>query len=162
MRNLIVGYRREKGLPDTTEIDDSLIDALIADANGRDSKTGLFYCNKSTATLWTAIAIPSDRSYTSKGWWKLEPAQCAKIVKGELTHNHYYVFGLTEDGRSERRIAGGDKSFCINAVKFEIDNARTCADLDYDEAMFRRFDIGSATSTTFEFKDEMFVPPPTQ
>jgi uncharacterized membrane protein len=164
-QRLIVGYRKDKNLPETADIDDELIDALIEDANSRDAKLGFFYCNKSTSTLWTAIAVPGGGQgavYQSKGWWRLEPQQCAKIVKGELAVDHFYVYALVEDGQNERRIAGGDRAFCINAVKFQIDNAQSCADQEFDEAVFRRVDIGGAVSATFEFTDAMFVPPPAQ
>ena len=72
------------------------------------------------------------------------------------------MFALIDEGREERRIAGGDKAFCINAVKFDVDNSQGCADQDLDEAIFRRVEIGGATSATLDFVDDMFVPPPTQ
>lgn len=162
-QRLIAGYRKDKGLADSSEIDDELLDALIEDANARDSKLGLFYCNKATKPVWTAVGIPgagSEGAYASRGWWKLEPTQCARILKGEFGKDHVYVFGLFEEGREERRLVGGDKAFCVNAVKFDIDMARSCADQEMDEAMFRRVDIGSATAATFDFTDDMFVAPP--
>ena len=85
-----------------------------------------------------------------------------KIIKGQLSSDHYYVYAVVEDGRNERRLAGGDKPFCINAVKFSVDSKLTCADQDLEEATFRRFDIGSAASATFDFMPDMFVAPPTQ
>lgn len=113
--------------------------------------------------MWSAIAIPeNDTQYNSRGWWKLDPNECAKIVKGELTKGHYYVYGLIDDGKVEQRLAGGDKKFCINAVKFEFKSNQNCSDLEVDEAVFRRVDIGDAASATFEFKSDMFVAPPTQ
>ncbi len=162
-QRIIAGYRREKNLADGSAIDDQLIDALIEDANAREAKLGFFFCNRADAAVWSAIAVPEAESqYKSRGWWKLEPGQCAKIVKDQLGKDHYYVYGLIEDGRPERRLAGGDKAFCVNAVKFEFKNDTTCADLDVEEAVFRRVDIGGAPSATFEFSSDMFVAPPTQ
>lgn len=163
MQRIIGAYRKEKNLPETGAIDDALIDALIEDANARDAKLGFFYCNRTDAPVWSAIAIPeNDTQYNSRGWWKLDPNECAKIVKGELTKGHYYVYGLIDDGKVERRLAGGDKKFCVNAVKFEFKSNQNCSDLEVDEAVFRRVDIGDAASATFEFKSDMFVAPPTQ
>ena len=61
-----------------------------------------------------------------------------------------------------RRLAGGEKAFCVNAVKFEISNELTCADQEFDEAVFKRVEIGSAPSATYDFTSGMFVAPPTQ
>lgn len=162
-QRLIVQYRKEKNLGDSAAIDDELIDALIEDANAREAKLGFFYCNRTDEVLWTAIAIPGESGvYNSKGWWRLEPAECAKVVKGQLSRDHYYVYAASDDGRNERRLAGGDRAFCVNAVKFEASNETSCADQELDEAVFKRVDIGGAASATFDFTPDMFVAPPTQ
>lgn len=162
-QRLIAGYRKEKNLSDGATIDDELIDALMEDANAREAKLGFFFCNRAEAPVWTAVAIPeSDAVYNSRGWWRLEPSECAKIVKGALTKDHFYVYGLIEDGRADRRLAGGDKSFCTNAVKFDFKSDATCEDQDVDDAVFRRVDIGGAPTATFEFQSDMFVAPPAQ
>lgn len=162
-QRIIAAYRKEKSLAETGAIDDALIDALIEDANARDAKLGFFFCNRADAPVWSAVAIPeAEGKYNSRGWWKLEPNDCAKIVKGELTKDHYYVYGLIEEGRAERRLAGGDTKFCINAVKFDYKSDRSCTDLDVEEAVFRRVDIGGVATSTFEFKADMFVAPPAQ
>lgn len=159
----LAAYRAEKGLSEGAIIDEAVIDALIEDANAREAKLGFFYCNKAAAPVWSAIAEPEkDGVYVSKGWWKIEPGECAKVIKGELTHDHFYVYGVIEEGRQERRLAGGDRAFCVNAVKFAISNDAACADQEYDEAVFRRFEIGGATSATFDFTADMFVAPPAQ
>ena len=162
-QRVLANYRKKKDLPDGTGIDDQLIDTLIEDANAREAKLGFFYCNKTDSTVWSAIATPeTDDAYTSKGWWRIDPGNCAKILKGELKHDHYYVYGAIEEGRNERRLAGGDKSFCVNAVTFDVSNTTSCADQDLDEAIFRRIEIGSSPSATFDFLPDMFVAPPTQ
>ncbi len=156
-------FRKEKGLTESRSIDDELIDALIEEANAAEAKLGFFYCNKTDNAVWSAIAEPEDEdSYRSRGWWKLEPGDCAKIIKGELEHDHYYIYGAIEEGLNERRIAGGDKAFCINAVMFSAKDDLTCADQDLDEAMFRRIEIGGSPSATFDFLPEMFTPPPAE
>jgi len=156
-------FRKEKGLTESRSIDDELIDALIEEANADEAKLGFFYCNKTDNSVWSAVAEPEDEdSYRSRGWWKLEPGDCAKIIKGELEHDHYYIYGATEESLNERRINNGEKAFCINAVMFSAKNDLTCADQDLDEAMFRRIEIGGSPSATFDFLPEMFTPPPTQ
>jgi len=162
-QRVIANYRKEKGLADGASIDDELIDALIEEANASEAKLGFFYCNKTDNSVWSAIAAPGDdEQYNSKGWWKLEPGDCAKILKGKLASDHYYIYGVIEEARSERRLAGGDKAFCINTIMFNISNQSPCADLELDEAMFKRIEVGGSSSATFDFLPEMFVSPPTQ
>ena len=140
-----------------------MIDALIEKANAREAKLGFFYCNKTNSEVWSAIAEPTDgESYVSKGWWKLEPGDCAKIIKGQLTSDHYYVYGAIEEAGGEKDITGGDKSFCVNAVMFSASNNTPCADQELDEATFRRVEIGGSPSATFEFLPDMFAAPPPQ
>ena len=161
-RNEIAAYRKDNNL-DAESGNDDLIDTLIEEANSREAKLGLFYCNKTNTQIWTAIAEPSDdKEYQSRGWWKLEPGACAKILKGELQHNHYYIYGVIEEGLNERRIVGGDKTLCVNSVMFKIDNKSPCADKEYDDAVFRRIEVGSSQSATFDFSPAMFVSPPAQ
>lgn len=159
----LIAYRKEKELGDRATIDDELIDALIEDANAREAKLGFFFCNKASEPVWSAIAEPGEGDvYTSKGWWRIEPGECAKILKGELQKDHYYVYGVIEEGRNERRLAGGDRKFCVDAIKFEVTSELSCADQDLDEAVFKKVEIGGAQSATFDFLPDMFVAPPTQ
>lgn len=162
-QRVLANYRKQKGLTEGTSIDDELIDTLIEDANAREAKLGFFFCNKTDNPVWSAIAQPTEGdNYASKGWWKLEPGDCAKIIKGDLQHDHYYVYGAIEEGVTETAIAGADKAFCINAVMFNVDNELSCADQELDEAMFRRIEIGGSTSATFDFLPDMFPAPPTE
>ncbi len=159
----LAGFRKEKGLTESRSIDDELIDALIEEANAAEAKLGFFYCNKSDNPVWSAIAEPEgEDTYRSRGWWRLEPGDCAKIIKGELQHDHYYIYGAVEEGLNERQINNGDKAFCVNAVMFNAKNDLSCADQDFDEAMFRRVEIGGSPSATFEFLPEMFTAPPAE
>ncbi len=159
----LANYRKTKGLTDGISIDDEVIDALIEDANAREAKLGFFYCNKTDNAVWSAIAMQTEgETYSSRGWWKLEPGSCAKIIKGELEKDHYYVYGVIEDGANERPISGGDKAFCVNAVMFDVSDELTCADQDLDETLFRRVEIGGSPSATFDFLPDMFNAPPTQ
>jgi len=162
-QRLLTQYRKEKNIGDGPVIDDATIDAMIEEANAREAKLGLFFCNKTDQPVWSAIAEPKgENRYESRGWWKLEPADCVKIIKGGLTADHYYVYGVIEDQRGERRLAGGDKSFCVNAVRFMATSDASCADQELDEAVFRKIEIGGATSLTYDFSADAFVAPPSE
>jgi uncharacterized membrane protein len=159
----LANYRKEKNLGDGASIDDATIDALIEDANARESKLGFFFCNKADVAIWSAIAEPKgDDRYESRGWWKLEPGDCAKVIKGALSGDHYYVYAATEETRGERRLAGGDRAFCVNSVRFTATNDAPCEAQELDEAVFRKVEIGGANSVTFDFTADKFVAPPSE
>lgn len=159
----LANFRRKKGLSDGYTIDDEVIDALIEEANAREAKLGFFYCNKTNNPVWSAIAEPlDDADYRAKGWWKLEPGDCSKILKGALDKDHYYVYGLIEDPTAERTLTGGNKSFCVNTIMFTSETDLSCGDQELDEANFRRFEIGGVESATFDFLPEMFAGPTTE
>lgn len=162
-QRLLTIYRKEKSIGEGPVIDDATIDAMIEEANAREAKLGLFLCNKTDQPVWSALAEPKGEGrYESRGWWKLEPADCAKVIKGGLAADHYYIYGVIEDQRGERRLAGGDKSFCVNAVRFSSTSDASCADQELEEAFFRKFEIGSAASSTFDFTADSFVAPPSE
>ncbi|MEM9170113.1 MAG: DUF1036 domain-containing protein [Pseudomonadota bacterium] len=163
-RQRIADYRKEKNLPAGTNITEDLIDALVADANAAEAKLGFFFCNKADGVVWGAIAEPEKGDkYLSKGWYKLEPGACAKVIKGELAADHYYVYGVMETpSGGDLILDDGDRALCVNDVLFEVDSAKACAENDLDEALFRRVDIGGAPTATFDFKPDNFSAPPTK
>lgn len=159
----IAAYRKEKKLGDGAVIDDATIDAMIDEADAREAKLGLFFCNKTDDVVWSALAEPvGDKRYQSRGWWRLNPGQCTKIVKGALGADHYYVYGVVENPKGEMRLAGGERKFCINEVRFNAMSDSSCADQELTEAIFKRVDIGGAKSETFDFVPKNFVAAPSK
>ncbi len=160
-QRLLASYRKEKNLGEGPVIDDATIDAMIEETNARESKLGFFLCNKTENQVWAALAEPgADARYESRGWWKLAGGECAKVIKGALTADHYYVYGVVEDQRGERRLAGGDRAFCTSPVRYSSSTDTSCADQELDEAMFRKVSIGGAPSATFDFGPESFIAAP--
>lgn len=157
-------YRRKKGLGDSGIINDTVVDALIADANGRDAQVGFFFCNATMLPVWAAFAeneredVPEGEGYTSSGWWRLDSQDCAKVRRGRLTNDAYYVYGVMEaEGRS-LPLAGGDTEFCVAAVQFEAGAGEPCAEVGYDTAAFRRVETDGEAAWTFQFTPEQFNP----
>ena len=161
----LAAYRKKMGLGDGPVIDNETIDALVDQANAREAKLGFFFCNQADAPVWSAIATPDsadekEETYQSSGWWRLDAGDCAKVVKGELQSDHYYVYGVIEDPRGERRLAGGDRAFCVNNVKFKVSSKTSCADQELQEAVFKRVEIGGDKTATYRFDVDMFVASP--
>lgn len=160
-QRLLAIYRKQRNLGEGPVIDEATIDALIEDANSREQKLGLYLCNKTESEVWSAISQPLDGGvYQSKGWWRVPAGECAKVLKGALPADHYFVYGAIEDARGEMRLSGGEKSFCINAVRFESTTDQSCDAQELDQAVFKRIDVKGLDTATFDFTLDKFVAPP--
>ncbi|NNU15790.1 DUF1036 domain-containing protein [Parvularcula sp. ZS-1/3] len=151
-------YRRSRNLGQDGVIDDQVIDALITEANNEDAKLGFFFCNETLLPVWAAFAQPTDdrEGYRSSGWWLLEPDSCAKVRRGELAAEPYYVYGIMQAEDQELVLAGGDTTFCVSAVQFDAGSDLACEASGFDEASFRRIDTGGERAWTFVFRAEQF------
>ncbi|MEM9839933.1 MAG: DUF1036 domain-containing protein [Pseudomonadota bacterium] len=151
-------YRRTRGLGQDGVVDNDVIDALIAEANDEDAKLGFFFCNETLLPVWAAFAQPTDdaEGYHSSGWWRLESGSCAKVRRGALGSDPYYVYGIMQAEDQEVTLAGGDTPFCVTSVQFDARSDIACKESGYDSANFRRIDTGGEKAWTFEFRAEQF------
>ncbi|ADM08868.1 hypothetical protein PB2503_03967 [Parvularcula bermudensis HTCC2503] len=159
-KGALTRFVRQKGLGNAGAINETVIDALMAEANSTDSNRGFVFCNATMLPVWAAFAQPDSQSeeYTSSGWWRLESQDCAKVRRGSVENENFYVYGVMEaDGRSVP-LAGGDTSFCISTVQFEAPGDAPCEELGYETANFRRVEATNSKAWTFQFTPELFNP----
>lgn len=151
-------FRRSRGLGQDGVIDDDVLDALISEANDEDAKLGFFFCNETMLPVWAAFAQPTDdgEAYRSAGWWRLDPGACAKVRRGALGNEPYYVYGILQAEDQELVLAGGETPFCVSAVQFDARADIACEQSGFDTANFRRIDTGGEKAWTFEFRPEQF------
>lgn len=159
-RSAISEYAKAKGIGSGSAINEALMDALIDDANAREDKVGFFMCNATMLPVWTAFAQPTggDQGYRSSGWWRLESEECAKVRRGTIAGEDYYVYGVMEAENRSVPLAGGDTEFCVSSVQFEADSDVPCPEAGYETASFRRVDVGDAEVHVFQFTPELFNP----
>ena len=158
-RIALAEFKRANNLADPATINDEVIDALIAAANAREAELGLNFCNRFDAPIWAALAAPAEDGAVSRGWWRLNPDQCAKIVKGKIAADaDYFVYAAAETDAGETPMIGGDASFCVNDVMFEIPAATKCAEEGFAEASFKKIDAGDAGRFTYDFTRADFTP----
>ncbi|WP_158548645.1 DUF1036 domain-containing protein [Parvularcula marina] len=152
-------YAKQKGLGNASSINDTIIDSLITEANQADARQGFFFCNSTMLPVWAAIAQPQgEEGYSSSGWWRLESQECAKVRRGALSGESFYVYGLMEAESRSVPLAGGDTEFCISSVQFEAEGDVACDEAGFDKANFRRIDTGTDKAFTFQFTPELFNP----
>ncbi|MEL7030479.1 MAG: DUF1036 domain-containing protein, partial [Pseudomonadota bacterium] len=156
-RIAISAFKNEKGVGGAGLISDELIDALIDAANARERDFGFFFCNDTENPIWSALGAPKGERYASRGWWRLNPGACSKVLKGELGTDKYYVYATLEREADEMALSGGAKEMCVNTVLFDIEDNVACEDHGYDIAPFKEVPTGDAKSWTHHFRTADFV-----
>jgi uncharacterized membrane protein len=123
---------------------------LLAEAAKVQASAGLTFCNRSQDVIWTALGQEYQGKKESKGWWRLQPGQCAKVIKDRLDDRVMYGFGVADrDGTPE--TWGGADQFCTKDSSFEIDDVADCAGRGFTSTGFMKVETSGRAGLTFEF-----------
>jgi len=116
----------------------ALIDALESRAMTRNAQSGLTVCNHSDGDIAAAIGYRASELWQSRGWWRLHPGECARLLAARLetASSYFYAERLTATAR--RPINGGQDAFCIAPARFLAEERTGCAERGYTTANFRR------------------------
>jgi len=150
-RQAIAAFKTAQGLKLAELVSEELLNALAEVANTKAEEQGLDFCNRTVEPLWTALAYEEEGAARSRGWWKLNPGECSKVIKDTLTNQSYSVFALIDGDGGETIVAGGDDVYCTAEVKFDIEGREDCDLRGYDAKGFMRVDIGKSPSWTQNF-----------
>lgn len=102
------------------------------------AEAGLTLCNDGAARASVAVAYADGESWTTEGWWGIEPGACAVVQAGALTQRHYY-YTLSGDPA----FAGEGYSFCTQEQAFTLPGAEgDCAALGAEARPFAHIDTG--------------------
>lgn len=148
-----------------------LIDLLEVSARENASNRGLKVCNRlgddgavdddglgetgEGASVWAAFARRQDTAWESRGWWKLGPGECAKIVNETINENSYYYYAEIVTENDATPLAGGAEAFCIARARFAIVGRSECAGRGYRSGVFR-LAPGSAGEVVIDLSDADF------
>jgi len=130
---------------------------------------GLTLCNKSSQTIWSAIAYQNDGEWESRGWWPIEAATCARPFSNTLENTNAHFFALQEQPPVEgsdtrpkdrllRTIAAKPRQFCVAEGVFSAIGDEYCSDRGYSPVSFRPLPT-EETGTTVSLTDADFVEP---
>jgi uncharacterized membrane protein len=111
---------------------DVLFAALEKQAQTHSAPLGYGVCNDSAEPLLAAIAQTGPGKPTSRGWWRIAPKACARMLATPLTGPVY----LLAQKLGGAPLVGGTEKFCTTGVAFEIENRGNCAGRGLSESGF--------------------------
>lgn len=123
---------------------------LLAEAAKVQASAGLTFCNRSQDVIWTALGQDYQGKKESKGWWRLQPGQCAKVIKDRLDDRVMFGFGVA-DREGTPETWGGADQFCTKDSSFEIDDVADCAGRGFTSTGFMKIETAGRVGLTFEF-----------
>ena len=144
------------------------LDALETAALEKVKEVGLTICNKSSATVWTAIGRRRKGNWESKGWWSIKKEECGQIFNDTLISADVSFYALQDgiideegakgDDRTLRAVSATPSQFCVADARFAVLGRENCADLGYQAANFRALPIDKE-GLTIDLTDADFASP---
>jgi uncharacterized membrane protein len=101
-----------------------VFEALEDEAARHATPQGYAVCNTTSEPIFAAVATRSGGNWNSRGWWKVAPTVCARVITEPLATDR--VFLLVERGNGTRLVTG-TTTFCTTEVQFDITGRDNCA-----------------------------------
>jgi uncharacterized membrane protein len=101
-----------------------LFDALETLALKAAAPAGYSICNDGRGEIYAAIGLREGKDWLSRGWWKVQPASCARVLTQPLSYDNVYL--LAQSHNDQHLVAGAEK-FCVADVEYESPLRNGCA-----------------------------------
>ena len=111
---------------------DVLFTALEKRAQTISAPQGYAVCNDAAEPLLAAIAQTGPGKPSSRGWWRIAPKACARMLATPLT-GPVYLLAQKLGGAA---LVTGNEKFCTTAIAFEVENRGNCAARGLNESGF--------------------------
>lgn len=138
---------------------DELFDALETQAFKAAAPAGYSICNDGDAIVWAALGTQTGNDFVSRGWWKVSPGGCAKLIAEPLAADRIFVFA---EKHGNNRFVSGPAKFCITDIEFEIRGNQRCAARGLAEAGFAVTNTKGMSGYTAHVGASGLVPPARQ
>ena len=91
------------------------------------ARADLTACNRTSYRMQVAIGIERRANVETRGWFRLDPGQCSKVLDGALEADMTYVHARTPPAYGSAPLPqNGNESFCVRDSDFEFPDARGC------------------------------------
>ena len=100
-----------------------MFDALETEALRAGAPAGYSICNDTDGDVWAAIAVPQQRDFTTRGWWKIAAGSCAKAITTPLNTDRIF---LHAEKHLNPALVSGPEKFCLTNAQFEVEGRGDC------------------------------------
>ena len=91
------------------------------------ARADLTLCNRTSYRMQAAIGIERRANVETRGWFRLDPGECRKVVEGALDADMTYVHARAPAVYGPAPLPeGGEAMFCVRDGDFEFPNGRGC------------------------------------
>ena len=134
-----------------------LFDALETEALKNAGPSGYTLCNDSPGMALVALGQKIPAGWNARGWWKIAPGSCGKLISDKLSTDALYLLAERPDGRA---LVGGGEKFCVTTIEFEVQGRDHCAARGLAEAGFARIDVRGIAGLVGHIGAEGLIPAP--
>lgn len=129
---------------------------LHTEATRIQAASGLTFCNRTQEIIWAAYGRDTLGKTQSKGWYRLLPEQCEKVIKEKLSEPSIYAFASVEKGDGGvPETWGGTKIFCTKESIFDFEDSSNCDGKGFTSTGFFQINTNGQPSVAFEFVPRM-------
>src|SRR5690348_13263570 len=105
----------------------ALLTALLPLMAAAPARADLTVCNRTSYRMQTAIGIERRANVETRGWFRLDPGECRKVVDGAFDADMTYVHARTPPVYGPSPLPqDGEAEFCVRDGDFEFPNGRGC------------------------------------
>lgn len=153
-RTQIAAFERDSGSSYGTNYT-RLAAALHAAALERNRQIGLTVCNNAGSAIGVAVARQRNERWQSRGWWRIEPESCMRVVAERLAAGDTFIFAQTVNGTRSEPLRRGVEAFCVAPGRFTAEGRSNCVERGYTPALFRTspVPVNGASRLTLEASD---------
>ncbi len=157
--NSLYDFQSKNGHRKSTTISKNLLNDLFDKVGVRSKARGLLLCNKTDDLIWAAIGRVQGDGFKTEGWLSIDPQECRRAIKEELTARYYFVYAEAVDSKGNpviragrRQVWTGDFELCTKPTRFIIETRNDCAKRGLDKTGFMKIDTGAKTSWVKNFE----------
>jgi uncharacterized membrane protein len=107
-------------------------------------------CNMTPSRVGVAVGYRDQQGWLTEGWFNLKPNACEAVLKGDLNHRYYYVYGVDYDKGGEW---SGVSYMCTREREFTVRGFENCLARGFERTAFFEIDTGEQKNWTVQFTE---------
>lgn len=131
---------------------------LVALGAGSSARAEYSLCNKTSYALSAALGFAEEDELLTRGWWRLRPGECKKVLADTINAGRYYVYAEAIPGhRGELKTWSGETPLCVqNDSLFTLRDQTVCTEDPKRQREFSAVDVTpeDGGNYTTDFTDE--------